>query len=163
MGRPLAPYTPAPDFSLPDGEGRQVWLHGLRGRNVVLAFYPGNWTTVSTSELALIQETFHEVHALGAELLGISCDTSSSHRAWAQQLKLTVPLLSDFWPHGDVSKRYGVFRPEVGTSDRAMVFVDAHGTIREVWVADNPDIAPGLNVLFEALERLRRQSGAAHA
>jgi peroxiredoxin len=163
MGRPPAPHTPAPDFSLPDGDGRQVRLRGLRGRTVVLVFYPADWTPASTSELALIQETLREIQALHAQILGISCDSRHSHHAWAERLNLTVPLLSDFWPHGEVSRRYGVFRSDLGTSDRALIFVDARGTVREVWVADNPEIAPGLNVLFEGLERLRHEPGEAHA
>jgi peroxiredoxin len=163
MGQPPAPNTRAPDFDLPDGEGNRVRLRELRGRNVVLAFYPGDWTPVCTSELSLIQETLDEIHALGAEVLGISSDTRHSHRAWAQRLNLTFPLLSDFWPHGDVSRRYGLFRADEGICDRALVFVDGDGIVREDWVAEDPDIAPGLNIVFEGLHRLQGgMGGEAH-
>jgi peroxiredoxin len=162
MGGPPAPNTPAPDFSLSDGDGRQVRLRGLRGRHVVLAFYPGDWTPICSNELTLFQETLDEIHALHTEILGISCDSVPTHKAWAAELKLTIPLLSDFWPHGDVSRRYGVFRADRGTCDRALIFIDSQGTIREVWAAENPDIAPGLNVLFEALARMQPETGEAH-
>jgi peroxiredoxin len=155
MAHPLTPNTPAPDFVLPDGNGDRVALRGYRGRNVVLAFYPGDWTPVCADELALFQETIGEIHSFNAEVIGVSCDSQHSHRAWAERMKLTLPLLSDFWPHGQVARQYGLFREGDGTSDRALVFIDAVGSIREVWVAENPDIGPGLNVLFDGLERLR--------
>jgi peroxiredoxin len=155
MAHPLAPNTRAPDFALPDASGKRVWLGGFRGRNVVLAFYPGDWTPVCSSELSLLQETLEQVHGYNAEIVGLSCDSCHSHRAWAEQLHLTMPLLSDFWPHGETARAYGVFRDHEGASERALMFVDAAGTIREVWVAEDPDIAPGLNVVFEALARLQ--------
>jgi peroxiredoxin len=164
MAHPLTPNTLAPDFTLPDGAGRALRLRGLRGRNVVLAFYPGDWTAACTSELSLLQETLDDIRAREAEIMGISCDPPASHRAWAEQLGLTLPLLSDFWPHGDVSRQYGVFRDQNGTSERALVFIDVAGTIREIWVAEDPEIPPGLDVVFEALDRLRRAPrGVIHA
>jgi peroxiredoxin len=154
MAHPLPLETAAPDFALLDAHGQRVRLSRHRGKNVVLAFYPGDWTPVCTSELSLFQETLSEIRSYNAELMAISCDTHHSHLAFAERMKLTMPLLSDFWPHGHTSREYGLFRDHEGISERALVFIDAAGNIREVWVADNPDIPPGLNLVFDTLLRL---------
>jgi peroxiredoxin len=161
MAHPLAPDTVAPDFTLLDGGGNPLKLSGLRGKNVVVAFYPGDWTPVCTSELSLFQETLDDIRSYNAEVLGVSCDSRHSHRALAERMKLTIPLLSDFWPHGQVAREYGLFRDHEGISERALVFIDVAGVIRELWVADSPDIAPGLNLVFDALARLQGQSAEA--
>src|SRR5688572_10540777 len=100
------PNTLAIDFTLPDGDAQLVRLSDYRGKNVVLAFYPADWSPVCTSELALIQETIDEIRGYNAEVLGISVDNHWSHKAWTDRQHLTFPLLSDFWPHGEVSQRY---------------------------------------------------------
>lgn len=145
----------ARDFTLPDGDGKPVELRDYRGKNVVLAFYPADWSAVCTSELALIQETLDEIREYNAEVIGVSVDGRWSHRAWAEHQHLTFPLLSDFWPHGEVARQYGVFRESDGISERALFFIDASGTIRDTWVGENPGIAPGLNIIFDALERIQ--------
>jgi peroxiredoxin len=155
----LQPNSQAPDFTLPDVNGRPVSLGSFRGRNVVLAFYPADWSPVCTSELALFQETLDEIHSRNAEMLAISVDSRYSHRAWADYMHLKFPLLSDFWPHGATAKQYGIFRENDGTTERALFFVDAAGLIRHIWIAENPGIAPGLNIIFEALEQMQE---AAH-
>jgi peroxiredoxin len=154
MAHPLQPGTAGPDFTLLDGQGKPVRLSGYRGKNVVLAFYPADWTPVCSSELALFQETLSEIRGYNAELLALSCDSHHSHRAWAERTNLTMPLLSDFWPHGQTAREYGVFRDREGTSDRALFILDHVGVVHEVWVAEDPDVAPGLNVVFDALARL---------
>jgi peroxiredoxin len=165
MARIQQPNTPAMEFALPDGEGRPIKLSDYRGKNVVLAFYPADWSPVCTSELALIQETLEDIRAHDAEVLGLSVDGPYSHRAWAEQQHLTFPLLSDFWPHGAVARKYGVFRESDGTSDRALFFIDKEGTLRQTWIADDPWIAPGLNIIFDALARIEQPHGqeARHA
>jgi peroxiredoxin len=153
------PDKPATDFMLPDSNQRPVKLTDYRGKNIVLVFYPADWSPVCTSELALIQETIEEVRGYNAEVLGISVDSPYSHRAWAEAQRLGFPLLSDFWPHGEVARRYGIFRENDGISERALFFIDAAGVIRESWVAEDPAIAPGLNIIFDALERIERGQG----
>jgi peroxiredoxin len=149
------PDTPAIDLTLPDAHRAPVQLSDFRGKNVVLAFYPGDWTPVCASELTLMQETLEEIHAHNAEIVGISTDSSASHRAWAEHEHLTFPLLSDFWPHGEAARRYGVFDDRAGVCGRALFFIDAEGTLREAWVAEDPAIAPGLDVVFDALGRIQ--------
>ncbi len=149
------PNSPAPDFELPDARGRRVSLADFRGRNVVLAFYPGDWTPVCGGELSVIQETLDEIHAYNAEVIAISCDSVPSHREWAAHLRCDFPLLADFWPHGAVAQKYGLFREPEGFCNRALIFIDSTGTVRDSWVAETPDIAPGIDVVFEGLETLR--------
>ncbi|HZR47222.1 MAG TPA: peroxiredoxin [Candidatus Manganitrophaceae bacterium] len=150
-----ASNQPAGDFTLLGGDERPVKLSDYRGKNVVLAFYPADWSPVCTSELSLIQETLDEIRDYNAEILAVSVDNVYSHRAWAEKLHLTYPLLSDFWPHGAVAREYGVFREKDGISNRAIFFIDDAGTIRERWVAEDPTIAPGLNIIFDALEKIQ--------
>ncbi len=146
---------PAADFTLPDCNGQPVKLSDYRGKNVVLSFYPADWSPVCTSELSLIQETLGDIHGYNAEVLAVSVDNLYSHRAWAENRHLTFPLLSDFWPHGAVARQYGVFRENDGITERALFFIDASGLVRDAWVAQDPAVAPGLNIIFDALERIQ--------
>ena len=159
MATIINPGAQAPEFTLLNGSAKPVKLSDYRGKNVVLTFYPADWSPVCTSELALIQETLGEIRDFNAEVLGVSVDNHWSHRAWAEHLHVTFPLLADFWPHGQVSRLYGVFRETDGISDRALYFIDAAGVIRDSWVAENPGVAPGLNVIFDALERIQGARG----
>lgn len=133
---------PASDFTLLDGNEQPVKLSDYRGKNLVLAFYPADWSPVCTNELSLMQETLDEIRSYNAEIAAVSVDNVYSHRAWAEKLHLTYPLLSDFWPHGAIAREYGVFREKEGISDRAMFFIDDAGTIRERWVAEDPPSPP---------------------
>lgn len=146
---------PAADFTLPNGEAKPVKLSDYRGKNVVLSFYPADWSPVCTSELSLIQEVLGDIHGYNAEVLAVSVDNTYSHRAWAEKQRLSFPLLSDFWPHGEVSRGYGVFREKDGISERALFFIDEAGMLRSRWVSEDPSIAPGLNIIFDGLERIQ--------
>lgn len=158
------PKTLATDFTLLNGDAQQVKLSDYRGKNVVLAFYPADWTPVCTSEMTLIQEVLDDIHNYNAEVLGVSCDSHFTHRAWAERQHLDFPLLSDFWPHGMVAQQYGVFNEHTGISGRALFFVDKMGVIRNQWIAEDPNIAPGLSIIFDALEQLQevRPQEASH-
>ncbi len=151
-------HTPAPEFELPDGDNRPVRLSHYRGKNVVLVFYPADWSPTCTSELALIQETLEDILGYNAEVLGISCDGRYTHKAWGEHQHLKFPLLSDFWPHGAVSKQYNLFRENDGRSERALVFVDPTGMIADTWVTEDTKISPGMNVIFNALEKMQAEA-----
>ncbi|TAK00949.1 MAG: peroxiredoxin [Candidatus Manganitrophaceae bacterium] len=146
--------TPAAEFTLPNAEGQPVRLSDYRGKNVVLSFYPADWSPVCTSELSLIQETLDDIRGYNAEVVAVSVDNTYSHRAWAEKQRLSFPLLSDFWPHGAVARQYGVFRENDGISERALFFIDASGMLRDSWVSKDPAIPPGLNIIFDGLERI---------
>lgn len=155
----------AVDFTLPSGDGTQIRLSDYRGRNVVLCFYPFDWSPVCGNELTLISEVLEEVRSYNAEVLAISCDSTWSHRAWAKDQGYRFPLLSDFWPHGGVAQQYGVFRAKEGCAERSVFFIDSQGIVRDSWVSEDPTISPGIDVIFGGLEQIegRRPEETAHA
>ena len=151
--------TPAPDFTLPVTPDQQITLSELRGRPVILAFYPADWSPVCGDQLALYNEVLSEFHKHHAELLGISVDGAWCHRAYSSQRKLHFPLLADFEPTGEVARRYGVYRAHEGTAGRALFVIDADGIIR--WSYLSPaGVNPGADGILEALESL---DAGAHA
>lgn len=140
------PGMPAPDFTLPDSERKPWTLSELRGQNVVLAFYPADWSSVCSRQLGEYAATLEEFRSNNAVVLGISVDGVESHRAWSQALNIGFPLLSDFWPHGAVAQKYGVFWDTFGISNRALFFIDPDGIVRKTWVGENPGVTPEFDV-----------------
>jgi mycoredoxin-dependent peroxiredoxin len=127
----------APDFELKDQHGASVRLSGFRGaKNVVLVFYPLAFSGVCSGEMAAMRDDFPEASRDDVELLTVSVDSSFSHRAWSDQERFGFGLLSDFWPHGDVAKLYGVFDDERGVSTRGTFIIDKSGVVR--WKVVNP-------------------------
>ena len=135
---------PAPDFTLPSVSGEKVTLSGYRGeKNVVISFVPAAWTPVCSDQWPgynIVKEMFDMNNAI---LLGITVDNIPTLYAWTKQMgKLWFPVLSDFWPHGQVAAQYGVLRSE-GVSERALFYVDRKGIIRDIQVSDinkRPDL-----------------------
>lgn len=153
MAHALAAGTPAPDFSLQSTPDQRVSLSEFRGRPVVLAFYPADWSPVCSDQMALYNELLEEFSAFNAELLGVSVDGIWCHLAFAHDRKLHFPLLADFEPKGAVAQSYGVYREQDGTSDRALFVIDADGVIR--WSYVSPvGVNPGADGILRALERL---------
>lgn len=152
----LPPGTPAPDFSLRSTPDQTVSLRELRGRPVVLIFYPADWSPICTDELAVFNQLLPEFERFDAQVLGISVDGVWCHTAFADARNLNFGLLADFEPKGEVSKRYGVYRQQEGTSQRANFVIDADGVI--AWNEVSPTgINPGAGGVLEALERLAGQ------
>src|SRR6266849_9474704 len=131
----LAPGTRAPDFTLHDTPDQTVSLSELRGRPVILVFYPADWSPVCGGELALYNELLPEFQRFGATLLGSSVDGPWCHIAYARASKLKFPLLADFEPKGAVARAYGVYRQHDGTAERALFVIDAEGIIRWSYVS----------------------------
>lgn len=157
--RPLAPGTPAPHFVLPSTPDQKVSLSDLRGRPVILAFYPADWSPVCSDQMALYNEVLPEFQKYNAEIMGISVDGIWSHSAFARDRTLHFPLLADFEPKGEVSRRYGVYMDREGESARALFVLDAKGTIR--WSYLSPTgINPGANGILSALENLTKGKGS---
>jgi peroxiredoxin len=151
---PLAAGTPAPDFSLRTTPDQEVSLSDFRGRPVILAFYPADWSPVCGDQMGLYNEILPEFQRLGAELLGISVDGAWCHIAFTHDRKLRFPLLSDFEPKGEVARRYGVFRHHDGTSERALFVIDGEGIIR--WSYVSPvGVNPGADGILSALEAIQ--------
>jgi peroxiredoxin len=155
----LAPGTTAPEFSLHSTPDQPVSLSEFRGRPVILAFYPADWSPVCGDQMALYNEILGEFRRFNAELMGISVDGIWCHLAFAQDRKLRFPLLADFEPKGDVARRYGVYRAHDGTSERALFVIDADGIIR--WSYVSPvGINPGADGILRALEGLGKGANA---
>jgi len=121
----------APDFNLRDQYGQEHRLSALRGRlHVLLVFFPFAFTPVCTGELAEISADEATFATDQVRTYGISCDPVASLKAFAEQQGTDVPLLSDFWPHGQVAREYGVFLPEKGFANRGSFIVDREGIVR---------------------------------
>jgi peroxiredoxin len=149
----IEPGTPAPDFELPDQDGNQVSLSSFRGRTVVLVFYPADFSPVCTDQLNVYQEVLGELEERGAALIGISVDGAFCHKAFREQLGISMPLLADFHPKGDVARRYGVWLESHGVAARALVMVGPDGTVEWSYRSPSPLEIPGANLIFDALER----------
>jgi peroxiredoxin len=153
MSTILSAGTPAPDFSLHVTPDQKLSLKELRGRPVVLAFYPADWSPVCGDQMALYNEILSEFHKSGAELLGISVDGSWCHEAFAKDRRLHFPLLADFEPKGAVAKAYGAYRQEDGYCERALFVIDKNGVI--AWSYISPvAVNPGADGILDALESL---------
>jgi peroxiredoxin len=150
---PLAPGTEAPDFELACTPDQKVALSEFRGRPVILAFYPEDWSPVCSDQMGLYQELLPEFQKFDAELLGISVDGIWSHLAFAKDRNIHFPLLADFEPKGEVARAYGVYRTQDGTSERALYVIDADGVVR--WSYVSPvGVNPGADGILRALENL---------
>ena len=149
----LTTGDPAPDFTLRDQFGQDVTLSSFRGtKAVVLFFYPYAFSGVCTGELAGIRDRLAEFLTFDTELLAISCDPTYSLRTFADQDGLNFPLLSDFWPHGDVARAYDVFDERSGCADRSSYVIDKSGIV--MWSVHNA--RPEGRDLDEHLRQLHR-------
>ena len=156
---PLPAGTKAPDFELPSRPDRTVSLAEFRGKPVILAFYPEDWSPVCSDQMALYQEVLPESQKFNAELLGISVDGVWSHLAFAKDRNLHFPLLADFEPKGKVARVYHVYRAKDGTSERALYVIDADGIVR--WSYVSPvGVNPGADGILRALENLRKEGAS---
>lgn len=126
----IAIGTKAPNFTLIDQDGKTVNLSSLRGKKVLLSFRPLAWTPVCTDQMKSLEENFDDLASLNTLALGIGVDSSPSNKAWARALNIKrLRLISDFWPHGKVSRLYGVFREKDGYSERANILIDENGVV----------------------------------
>lgn len=155
MSDVLTSGTPAPEFTLPVTPDQRVSLRELRGKPVILAFYPADFSPVCGDQLALYNEVLSEFQSHGAELLGISVDGAWCHAAFARDRHLHFPLLADFEPKGEVAKKYRAYRAAEGVCERALFVIDRNGVI--FWSYCSPvGINPGADGILEALEKLPR-------
>ena len=124
----------APDFELVNQFGEPVRLSSLRGRNVVMVFFPFAFSGICTGELCEIRDNLALFEDADAAVLGISVDSKFAQRAYAEKEGYAFDLLADFWPHGAVAEQYGVFDPESGMAKRGTFIIDAGGVLRYVVV-----------------------------
>ncbi|MFF1441828.1 peroxiredoxin [Streptomyces sp. NPDC058295] len=147
----------APDFELKDNHGRAVRLSDFRGgenpKNIVLLFYPFAFTGVCTGELCEVRDNLPKFADRDTQVLAVSNDSIHTLRVFAEQEGLEYPLLSDFWPHGEVSRAYGVFAEDKGCAVRGTFVIDKEGLVRWTVVNALPD-ARDLGEYVAALDTL---------
>jgi peroxiredoxin/predicted DsbA family dithiol-disulfide isomerase len=164
----LEPGTRAPAFSLAassrDAGERREWFteSDFRGRPLILAFYPADWSPVCGDQMALYNAVLPEFERHGAALLGVSVDGAFCHQAFARDRKLRFSLLADFEPKGGMARDYGVYRAVDGTTERALFVIDGDGVIR--WSYVSPiNVNPGADGILRALEALGGQAATVDA
>ena len=151
--------TAAPNFNLYATPDQKLKLADFKGKRLILAFYPADWSPVCSDQITLYNETLDIFHEYNAEILGISVDSKWSHLAFAQARNIHFPLLSDFEPKGEVSKKYGAYNEIDGRSNRALFVIDEEGIIQ--WCYLSPDgINPGADGIIDALEGMQSKEKA---
>lgn len=145
--------TMAPDFELYATPDQKLRLDELRGKKVILAFYPADWSPVCGSQMNMYNEMEKYFARHNAQLIGISVDSKWSHSAFSEQNHFYFPLLADFEPKGAVAKSYGAYHERTGECQRALYVIDENGIIR--WNHLSPlGINPGAEGILHALEEL---------
>ncbi len=153
MSAILPPGTAAPEFTLHVTPDQTLSLSELRGRPVIMAFNPADWSPVCGDQMALYNEILPEFQKFGAELLGVSVDGVWCHEAFAKDRRLHFPLLADFEPKGEMARKYGAYRQKEGVCERALFVIDKNGKI--TWSYVSPvAVNPGADDILQALEAL---------
>jgi peroxiredoxin len=143
----------APGFSLFSTPDQQVSLHELKGKKVILAFYPADWSPVCGDQMSLYNEMLKYFEQHNAQLIGISVDSKWCHTAFVQDRNLLFPLLADFEPKGAIAKKYGVYDEKHGECQRALFVIDEEGIIQ--WSYLSPiGVNPGADGILDALEAI---------
>jgi peroxiredoxin len=145
----------APDFTLEDQDRNPVALSSFAGKkHVVLVFHPLAFTSICSIQMPGYSRELQTFEGLSAQVLGISVDSSAAHRAWAEQLGgIDYPMLADFFPHGEVARKYGVLRPE-GFSERATLIIDRTGVVRYIDIHEF-GVVPDQTKIVEFLKTLK--------
>jgi peroxiredoxin len=147
----------APEFSLYDTDRKLRKLSEFKGKNVVLAFFPGPFTGTCTKEMCTLRDQLSQYNTMNAQMVGIAVDSAHTLKAWAEQNKVTYPFLSDF--KREVVNQFGIANPNMGgmegyTTARRSVFVlDKTGVVRYKWVAEAPG-EPNYDEVKQAVAKL---------
>lgn len=146
--------TQAPDFELANQFGELVRLSDFRGKTAVaLVFFPFAFSGVCTGELCELRDNIELFNDRRVQLIAVSVDSKYTLKAWSDQEAFTFPLLTDFWPHGDTAKAYGVFLADKGFANRATFLIDDSGVIRASFITA-PGEARSLDAYRSALDDL---------
>lgn len=152
----------APDFELYTTPDQKCSLHEFKGKNVILAFYPADWSPVCGDQMTLYNEMLKIFKKYNAELLGISVDGKWCHTAYTQARNLHFSLLADFEPKGEVARKYGVYNEKEGQCERALFVIDGNGIIQWSYLSPRA-VNPGADGIIEALESINQSSTTDHA
>ena len=151
----LSPGTPAPEFKLKNYDGTEVALSQFRGRkNVLLAFFPFAFTPVCSCQIPSYRDDLAKFEAADCQVLAIGISHVPAHKAWVESLGgVNVPVLSDFYPHGEVARKYGVLREE-GFPERALFLIDKEGVVRFTHLSELRK-QPDNQLILDELKKLR--------
>ncbi|WP_347156830.1 redoxin domain-containing protein [Pontibacter chitinilyticus] len=148
--------TIAPDFELNATPDQKLKLSDLKGKRVILAFYPADWSPVCGDQMSLYNETLKFFEKHNAQMVGLSVDSKWCHNAFKENRNIHFPLLADFEPKGKVAQEYGVYNAEKGVSQRALFVLDEEGRIQ--WSYLSPEsINPGADGILDALDEMDKQ------
>jgi peroxiredoxin len=151
-------HDPAPDFTLEDQNGRRFTLSDFKGKKVLLSFHPLAWTPICSKQMKSLEDNKERFDAVQTVAVGISVDSVPSKNAWAKDLGIKhTRLLSDFWPHGDVSQTYNLFYNNDGFSMRANVVIDEHQHIAWMKKYPTPQV-PDINVVLQVLQEFKTEN-----
>lgn len=140
------------DFTLKDQDGNKVNISSFLGKKILLSFHPLAWTSICAEQMKDLEKNYEEFLKFNTIPLGISVDPVPTKKAWAEHLGLkNLKILSDFWPHGDVSKLYGIFRDKEGFSERANILIDENGKIIFIKIYELSKV-PELKEIFDLLK-----------
>jgi peroxiredoxin len=144
----------AKDFTLKDQDGNEVTLSQFAGKKVLLSFHPLAWTGVCTKQMKSLEANKDVLDSLNTVALGMSVDTVPSKKAWAESMEVVnTRLLSDFWPHGEVAQKYGLFLEDKGISKRANVIIDEDQKVVFVKVYEISHL-PEINEIIEFIKNM---------
>ena len=150
----IAVGQPAPEFSLKDQSQKDIKLSDYRGKNVVIVFYPLDWSPICTNEHACFVNDMKQFEKLNAQVLGLSVDSVWSHKAFAEKMGIGYPLLADFNPRGAVADKFGLYLADKGITGRAIAIVNKSGNIAWLKNYDIP-VVPDMKEVAEALAKVQ--------
>ena len=148
----------APDFTLYDTDRNQRSLSEFKGKNLVLAFFPGAFSGVCTTEMCTLRDSIDRFNAMNAQVIGISVDSPTAQKAWGDQNNVNYPFLSDF--NRQVVNQYDVALPNMGglegyvAAKRAVFVIDKEGIVGYKWVGPNPGVQPDYDEVRNAVAQL---------
>jgi len=152
---PIAVGQAAPDFALKDQSMQEVKLSDFKGKkNVVLMFYPLDWSPVCSNEHACVVNDMKEFEKLDAQVLGLSVDSAWSHKAFAEKLGIRYPLLADFHPRGAVAEKFGMYLADKGITGRAVAIINKQGNVAWFKQYDIPQL-PDIKEVAAALAQVK--------
>ena len=152
---PIAVGQPAPEFALKDQNQQEVKLSDFKGKkNVVIVFYPLDWSPICTKEHACFVSDLKRLEQLDAQVLGVSVDSVWSHKAWAEKMSIPYPLLADFQPRGAVASQFGAYLADRGITGRAIAIIDKAGKLAWFKQYDIP-VVPDIEEVKQALAHLK--------
>jgi len=161
---PIAVGQPAPDFALKDQNQQEVKLSDFKGKkNVVLVFYPLDWSPTCTNEHVCFVNDLKQFEQLDAQVLGLSVDSVWSHKAWAEKMGIRYPLLADFHPRGAVASKFGAYLEDRGITGRAIAIINKAGNVawfKQYGIPEVPDVKEVAQALAQVDQERGRGSGA---